>query len=291
MPEAYTTVIRSPAPSSAGIGPLGCVPATGTSGGKPGRAGASPLRSAARDARRNAALRAGRGTRQNTEPDSDSVVDAPASHPLAPKQERSRQTAERITAAALALLERKSFGELSVAEIARHAGVSVGGFYARFPSKQALLQYFDATIVEGILSRASRELDSERLAGASARTVVRTYVGLAVTAFRRHKNVLQQVALRSRTSQDQAFRQRIRQANAFLHGRFRALLEERKAEIGHPDPRLAIDLGLTFVSATMREYVLFAQFRPDFAPVKDGRLVRELTDAFCAYLRIQGDER
>lgn len=209
-----------------------------------------------------------------------------APHPLAPKQARSRQTAERITAAALALLERKSFAELSVAEIAKRAGVSVGGFYARFPSKQALLQYFDATIVEGILSRAGRELDSARLGGASARTVVETYVGLAVTAFRRHQKILQQVALRSRTSQDQAFRQRIRQANAFLHGRFRALLEERRTEIGHPDPKVAIDLGLTFVSATMREYVLFAEFRPDFVPVKDGRLVRELTDAFCAYLRI-----
>jgi hypothetical protein len=34
----------------------------------------------------------------------------------------------------------------------------------------------------------------------------------------------------------------------------------------------------------MREYVLFAAFRPDFTPIKDGRLVRELTDAFCAYL-------
>lgn len=213
----------------------------------------------------------------------------PASHPLAPKQARSRQTAERITAAALALLERKSFAELSVAEIARRAGVSVGGFYARFPSKGALLQYFDATIVEGILARAGRELDSKRMAGASARTVVRTYIGLAVTAFRTHKGVLQQVALRTRTSSDEHFKRRIREANAFLHGRFRALLKERRSEISHPDPDLAVDLGLTFVSAAMREYVLFAEFRPDFRPVKDGRLVRELTDAFCAYLRIEGE--
>lgn len=203
------------------------------------------------------------------------------------RQERSRRTAERITSAALSLLERKSFGELSVAEIARKAGVSVGGFYARFPSKQALLQYFDATIVEGILERAGRELDSERLAGAGAREVVTTYIRLAVRMFRRHRPVLQQVALRSRTSKDPAFRERIRAANAFLHGRFRALLEERRAEIGHSDPRLAVDLGLTFVSAAMREYVLFSDHRPDFVAIADSRLVRELSDAFCAYLRIE----
>ena len=212
------------------------------------------------------------------------------SHPLAPKQERSRQTAERITAAALELLERKSFADLSVQEIARRAGVSVGGFYARFPGTQALLQYFNVTIVDGILERAGRELDSARLAGASARTVVRTYIGLAVTAFRTHRKVLREVALRTRTSQDEHFKQRIRQANAFLHGRFRTLLKERRRELGHPDPDLAIDLGLTFVSAAMREYVLFAEFRPDFAAIKDGRLVRELTDAFCAYLRIDGGD-
>ena len=209
---------------------------------------------------------------------------SPTHAPLHPQQERSRQTAERITAAALALLERKSFAELTVSEIARKAGVSVGGFYARFPSKQALLQYFDATIVEGML-------DSERLTEADARTVVTTYIRLAVTMFRRHRPVLQQVALRSRTSTDPAFKQRIRDANAFLHGRFRALLEERRAELGHPEPRVAIDLGLTFVSATMREYVLFAEFRPDFAPLSDARLVRELSDAFCAYLGIAGKRK
>jgi len=218
-------------------------------------------------------------------------VARPTHAPLHPQQERSRQTAERITAAALALLERKSFAELTVLEIAGKAGVSVGGFYARFPSKQALLQYFDATLVEGILARAARELDSERLADAGARTVVTTYIRLAVQMFRRHRPVLQQVALRSRTSTDPSFKQRIREANAFLHGRFRALLDERRAELRHPEPRVAIDLGLTFVSAAMREYVLFAEFRPDFAPLADARLVRELADAFCAYLGIARSEK
>ena len=206
--------------------------------------------------------------------------------PLPPKQARSLQTAERITAAALELLERKSFAEMAVAEIARRAGVSVGGFYARFPSKDALLQYFDVTVVEGILATAREELDGDRLRGRGAREVVEIYVRMAVDFFRRHRRVLQQVALRSRTSRDPAFRERIREANRFLHGRFRALLQERRKEIDHPDPKVAIDVGLTFISATMREYTLFAEFRPDFAPVSDAKLVRELTSAFCAYLRI-----
>lgn len=210
----------------------------------------------------------------------------PPPSPTAPRQDRSRRTAERIIAAALALLERKSFEALSVAEIARKAGISVGGFYGRFASKQALLEYFDAAVLEGVLGRAEVELDPARLRGADARTVVTTYLRLAVRMFRRHRLVLQQVALRSRTATDAGFRARIRAANQRLHGRFRALLLARRAELTHPEPELALDLGLTFVSASLREYVLFAEFRPDFARIDDARLVRELVDAFCGYLGI-----
>jgi AcrR family transcriptional regulator len=212
-------------------------------------------------------------------------------YPHAPRQARSERTTERITAAALALLERKSFADLSVAEIARRAGVSVGGFYARFPSKDALLQYFDVNVVEGILARARTELDGDRLAGRGAREVAQVYIALAVRMFRTHRQVLQQVALRSRTSRDPAFRERIRAANRFLHGRFRELLIERRTEIGHPHPERAIDLGLTFVSAAMREYVLFAEYRPDFAAIRDKDLIDELTDAFCAYLQISSPRK
>src|SRR4026208_1757119 len=96
--------------------------------------------------------------------------------PLPPQQARSPQTAERITAAALELLEKKSFAEMSVTEIARRAGVSVGGFYARFPSKDALLRYFDLPGGGGILASARDELDADRLRGRGARDVVEIYV-------------------------------------------------------------------------------------------------------------------
>ncbi|MBO9497854.1 MAG: TetR/AcrR family transcriptional regulator [Novosphingobium sp.] len=69
----------------------------------------------------------------------------------APRQERSRATADRFVEAAIALLGAKTWAELSVAELARAAGRSVGVFYQRFASKDDFLAvlltaYFDRSL-------------------------------------------------------------------------------------------------------------------------------------------------
>lgn len=56
-----------------------------------------------------------------------------------PRQERSRETASKFVSAAMDLLREKTFGELSVAELANAAGRSVGVFYQRFGSKDDFL--------------------------------------------------------------------------------------------------------------------------------------------------------
>jgi AcrR family transcriptional regulator len=203
------------------------------------------------------------------------------------QQERSRRSAERIVAAALELLATKDFDHMSVAEIAARAGLSVGGFYARFSDKAALLEYLDSEVIDGLLAEARSALSAEALRGASARAVIERYIALAVRAFRKHKRVIAQVSLRSRTSADAAFRKRIAEANRTLHDLLRARLEERRSEIGHPRPRVAVDVALTAVSGAMREYVLFGELRPHFAPLSDRELAAQLTDLFCSYLRLR----
>lgn len=202
------------------------------------------------------------------------------------RQARSRRTANRIVAAAVELLSDKGFEDLSVAEIARKAGVSVGGFYARFPSKQALLDYLQETVLGGLLERARELFSVEGSAQLSAAQVIEQYMAMAVDGFRRHRLVLQQISLHSRTSSDPAFRCRILAVNIEFHDLFRARLHERLAQMEHPEPAPAIDIALTATSAVMREYVLFSNLRPQFEPIEDERLVQELTDLFCSYLRI-----
>lgn len=74
----------------------------------------------------------------------------------APRQERSRQTAGKFIAAAMELLLEKTYAELSVAELAKRAGRSVGVFYQRFGSKDDFLEVLlDAFFEESLQWRSS----------------------------------------------------------------------------------------------------------------------------------------
>ena len=54
-------------------------------------------------------------------------------------QTRSQQTRDKLVAALERLLRDKAFENISVAEIAREAGVSVGAVYTRFENKDAFI--------------------------------------------------------------------------------------------------------------------------------------------------------
>jgi AcrR family transcriptional regulator len=66
-------------------------------------------------------------------------------------------TAERFLSAAFKLLETKTFEELSIADLAREAGRSVGAFYQRFGSKDDFLTVLLVAYFE------SREVDTARI--------------------------------------------------------------------------------------------------------------------------------
>jgi AcrR family transcriptional regulator len=74
---------------------------------------------------------------------------------LPAKQDRARETRDRLLAAGFKLLKRKHFDELSVADIARAAGCAVGSFYLRFADKD---QYFQA-IAEMRRTQSSAQLE------------------------------------------------------------------------------------------------------------------------------------
>ncbi|MEZ5892916.1 MAG: TetR/AcrR family transcriptional regulator [Parvularculaceae bacterium] len=65
-----------------------------------------------------------------------------------PQQERSRVTTAKFVAAAMKLLEKQTFAELSVNELAVTAKRSVGVFYQRFGSKDAFLKILLSSFLE-----------------------------------------------------------------------------------------------------------------------------------------------
>lgn len=68
---------------------------------------------------------------------------APASglrSPLPTKQERSRKTRDALIAAAWKLLQTQPWQVISINDLVKAAGCSVGAFYSRFADKEALLE-------------------------------------------------------------------------------------------------------------------------------------------------------
>lgn len=58
---------------------------------------------------------------------------------LTKRKLQSLNTQRKIYRKAIELIEKKGFHNITVAEICREAGVSIGSFYNCFPSKNAIL--------------------------------------------------------------------------------------------------------------------------------------------------------
>ena len=204
---------------------------------------------------------------------------------LAPRQSRSERTRRKILDAAGAILSRGPIDAVPVVEIARRAGVSVGGFYARFPGKDDLLHAFDEDLHARARATLAATMDAARFEGRGVAAVVGAYLGMTASFFEENRAVLRQVVSRIRDGGDPEFVRRVREFNLAAHGRLHDLLLARRAEIGHEDPEAAIDLATLSASAALREAILFADRKLNRSGVVDGaRLVRELTRAYCAYL-------
>lgn len=219
---------------------------------------------------------------------------APAAAPpitRAARQTRSKRTEERILRAAGELLAEKPFDQLSVGEIAARAGVSVGGFYARFASKDEVLLHLHYELyVAEMAELAAKVLAPERWTGRGIGPVAHAYFGMIIRGSRRHHALIRELVQRGRAQDRGAVK--VEAYDRFVeavHDPFRERLRERMGEITHPDPELAIRVGFSACSSALRETLLFGHMRPSMGEISDETLITELTRMFCAYLGVPFD--
>lgn len=137
-----------------------------------------------------------------------------------PQQARSRETRERIVAAAIAAFEEHGYDDTNTATIARRAGIGVGTLYGYFPDKrQLMLEILDGT-VSAMADTVVEALDPARWSAGEPRDHVR-FVIEAVVGWRRISPGLQRI-LWERHLRDAEFRD----ANMAIENRVRASLEE-----------------------------------------------------------------
>jgi AcrR family transcriptional regulator len=190
--------------------------------------------------------------------------------------------------AAEALLAGRGFDEVSVAEIARRAGVTIGAFYARFSDKEALLEALEERVTDAVLATVSRATDPRRWEGTTVEAALRSYCRELVEVYRATRGAGRALVLRSRS--DPALKRRLLRLNSegpprvleFLlaHGRIR-----------HPDPKRALQVALLAVRSTLRELILFGETWPGGSPLPPDLLAEELTRLFLGYLGIHGRQR
>lgn len=205
-------------------------------------------------------------------------------------QARSRSTSDAIVRAGLDLLREQDFERVSVATIARRAGVSVGGFYARFTGKEALVHALAIEVLADCTNSLDAALAARRIARTNAAGIVRAYVQTMIEKFREHRSTILMIMRHARAG-DREHRAAVRRFNDHVHGRLRELLHERRKQITHPHPDVAVNIGLFLVSAAAREAVLGDNLRAYPVQVTDAILVSELTTAYVAYLGVRRSPR
>ena len=202
----------------------------------------------------------------------------------APLQARSRRTLDNIARATEELLEARPFDEIGVADIVRRAGCSTSSFYARFPTKEALLPFLYARYDADLRPRIAARLAEVDWGGLTLRQTVELIVGGMVGMYREREHLLRAVALFARASPG-AIGDDVRRERAGVHDALAGRLARFGAEIAHPDPLDAARVGLFIVGAAARDKVLFGEAPHAAAtPLTDARLARELARALHAYL-------
>ncbi len=201
-----------------------------------------------------------------------------------PLQERSRRTLTRILEAAEALLGERLFEQVTIRDIVQRSKTSVGAFYSRFENKEALLPALYERYDESMPRSRAEVLELFPLAP-DLEAQVSQIVGAVTRIFRQRRGLMRAMALHARTHPE-AIPVAVRERRRVMHEALGDLLLEHRAEIDHPDPRLAVDMGLFLVSCTCRERILFPEAPHASArPVDDGILAREVARALLAYLR------
>lgn len=200
-----------------------------------------------------------------------------------PVQDRSQRTLLRLLEASAALLEERSFEAIGVNDIVKRAQSSVGAFYARFQSKDAVLHSLHERYAEEARATAERALDPETWDGVPLVEVVERFCDFVVQAQEAKAGLRRALLIAS--AHDELHRARSVEVSTFVTACIRRLLEQRKSELGHPDVVVAADFVHRVVFSVLDQELVFGA-QPAGQRLAHEEKVRELTHALIGYLRI-----
>jgi AcrR family transcriptional regulator len=221
------------------------------------------------------------------EPQPESAARKGSAHSLEPQQARSRESLRKLLKAAAEVLGQHGVEGTTVPRIAAHAGLTPGAIYRRFNDKDALLE----TVILGILDRQDERLRTGLTPEMAAQIPLPVYaeqiVHSLVVSYRANAGLIRAMRQFVRTRKDTEFWKKACRLEVRSYERLVDLFLANAKNIRHPDPKMAVSLGLMMVISTLQELVLdTTEMRvwKGLMPPDDRTLKDELTRAFLTYL-------
>lgn len=213
---------------------------------------------------------------------------------LVPQQERSRESLRRLLKAATEVLGQHGVEGTTIPRIAQHAGLTPGAVYRRFRDKDQLLE----TAILGILERQDERLKAGMTPAMAARIPLEVFaeqiVGGMVVTYRANAALLRALRQFIQGRANTAFMKKAGKLEVRSYERLVTLILADRKDIRHPNPRIAVSLGLMMVISTLYEIVVMPVSMKDWKgllPKDDQALKRELTRAFLSYLEVEAKPR
>jgi AcrR family transcriptional regulator len=197
------------------------------------------------------------------------------------KQVRSQRSLERLVVAAEIVLGRDGWGAFTMNAVAAEAGVSIGGIYRRFASKEQLLR----AIKDNVLARA--DADQKKIADTSKATslneAIAHYVVKRIESLRGYSGIMRQIF--EGQLNDPVMQERGRRS--INHGMrvFRSVVSPFRDEITHDDPELAIETAFFVMNATFMRRVRTPTSDVGFDHIDWDVLQDELLSMLVLYLK------
>jgi len=208
---------------------------------------------------------------------------------LEPQQERSRESERKLLKAAAEVLGQHGVDGATIPRIARHAGLTPGAVYRRFRDKDELLE----TTILGILERQDERTKVGLTPKAAAQIPLPVFadqiIGSMVVSYRANAALLRAMRQFVQGRAHTEFWKKVSIVEMRTFRRIVDLFVVHRAEINHPQPKMAVALGLMTVISTLFELVVLPQdpsLYKGLWPQDDRTLKKEVVRVFLNYLGV-----
>ena len=213
-----------------------------------------------------------------------------AKNSLVPQQARSRESLRKLLKAAAEVLGQHGVEGTTIPRIARHAGLTPGAVYRRFPDKDALLE----TVVLGILERQDERLRVALTPEMARQIPLAVFAEQVITSmlisYRASAGLLRAVRQFVQGRDQTAFYKKVAKQEMRAFQYMMELFLVHRKEIRHRDPEVAVAFALVTLVSTLIELILVdhdLRYWQAVIPKDDQALKRELLRNFLCYVGVE----